>query len=738
MVQTRLNGLTEIKEWSPMNVQNGQNGPTVGGEKVPQSIADLFGRDVFSGDVMRARLPKAVYRALQKTIRQGSPLDHEIADTVANAMKDWAIENGATHYTHWFQPLTGMTAEKHDAFFQPDGRGSAIAEFSGDQLIQGEPDASSFPSGGIRDTYEARGYTAWDATSPAFLLRGPGGATLCIPTAFASWTGEALDKKIPLLRSIDAVNKQAMRVLRLFGTDKGVSRVLATIGCEQEYFLIDRSFFNARADLRLTGRTLIGAAPPKGHQLEDHYFGSIPDRVLGFMQDVEKKLYTLAVPVKTRHNEVAPGQYELAPLFEESNVGIDHQMLTMHILRTTALEHGLVCLLHEKPFTGINGSGKHCNWSIATDTGVNLLDPQDETHTNMQFLVFLLAVIRAVDLHADLLRGSIASPGNDHRLGANEAPPAIISIFLGDMLSDILEQLEKGEAKKTKRGGMLEMGASTLPQIPRHSGDRNRTSPFAFTGNKFEFRAVGSGAPAAWPVTVLNAIIAESLDAVATDLEKRIGKSHTTEKLQTAVKGLLKELVTTHKRVVFDGDNYSEKWHKEAEKRGLPHLRTTADALAVFHDKKNIDLFVKYGILNERELDARTDIAYERYCKTLAIEARTLVRILRTEVLPAAIRYESELADAVASKRLSERAAIAEESILDEISDLVARLREAIAEVERAETNHPKDLVAHAGQIRDDLVPAMSSARALADALERSIAHDLWPLPTYEEMLFVK
>jgi glutamine synthetase len=735
MVQTRLNGITELKDWSSMN----GNGHTSGGrDKSQQTIADLFGRDVFSGDVMRARLPKAVYRALQRTIRQGSPLNHEIADTVANAMKDWAIENGATHYTHWFQPLTGMTAEKHDSFFQPDGRGSVIAEFSGDQLIQGEPDASSFPSGGIRDTYEARGYTAWDPTSPAFLLRGPGGATLCIPTAFASWTGEALDKKIPLLRSIDAVSKHAMRILRLFGTDRGVSRVIATIGCEQEYFLIDRSFFNARADLRLTGRTLVGTPAPKGHQLEDHYFGSIPDRVLGFMQDVEKKLYSLGVPVKTRHNEVAPGQYEIAPIFEDCNIGIDHQMLTMHILRESALEHGLVCLLHEKPFAGVNGSGKHCNWSIATDTGVNLLDPQDETHTNMQFLVFLLAVIRAVDMHADLLRASIASPGNDHRLGANEAPPAIISVYLGDMLSDILSQLEKGEPKKTKRGGMLDLRASTLPQLPRHSGDRNRTSPFAFTGNKFEFRAVGAGAPAAWPVTVLNAIIAESLDAVATELEKRLGKNASAEKLQTVVKSLLKELVTQHKRVVFDGDNYSEKWHKEAEKRGLPHLRTTADALAVFHNKKNISIFTKYGILNDREVEARTDIAYERYNKVLAIEARTLVRILRTEIVPAAVRYESELADAVASKRLADRAALAEEAILDEVGDLLARLREAIASVERAESNHPSGVVARAEQIRDELVPAMAAARALADALERVIAHDLWPLPTYEEMLFVK
>lgn len=729
MVQTRINGTTHVKEVPFMN-GNGPNGK--------ETTSDLFGRDTFSGRVMRARLPGSVYKALQKTITQGLPLDAELAETVANAMKDWAIENGATHYTHWFQPLTGLTAEKHDSFYKPDGNGNAVAEFSGRELIQGEPDASSFPSGGIRETFEARGYTAWDPTSPAFLLRGPSGSTLCIPTAFASWTGEALDKKIPLLRSMDAVSHHALRVLRIFGTHHGVSRVTATVGCEQEYFLIDKKFYNERLDLRVCGRTLIGAKPPKGQSLEDHYFGSIPDRVLGYMQEVEKRLYALGVPVKTRHNEVAPGQYEIAPIFEDANIATDHQMLTMHVLRSTADEFGLVCLLHEKPFAGVNGSGKHNNWSIATDTGVNLLDPQDETHTNIQFLVFLAAVMRAVDRHADLLRAAIASPGNDHRLGANEAPPAIISIYLGDMLSDILAQVEKGDPRKTKRGGNLDLGARTLPQIPRHSGDRNRTSPFAFTGNKFEFRAVGSSAPVAWPITVLNTIIAESLDSIATELENRVGRNPNPEKVHTAAKQYLRELVKEHKRIVFDGDNYSEKWHAEAAKRGLPNLKTTPDALAALRDPKAQHLFEHYRVLNKRELHARTDIAYERYNKVLSIEAKTLCTMLRTEVLPAALRYESEIADAVASKKLAERSARSEEELLDEVSGLIADLRDAIRQVEAAEARHAANVVKHAEHIRDHLVPAMVKAREASDRLEAHIPRDLWPLPTYDEMLFVK
>ena len=699
---------------------------------------ETFGCDIFSGSIMRSRLPQSAYDALQRTIQFGVPLDSEIAETVANAMKDWALDHGATHYTHWFLPLTGSTAEKHDAFLKPDGRGGAIAEFSGDQLIQGEPDASSFPSGGLRDTYEARGYTAWDPTSPAFLLKTGGEATLCIPTAFASWTGEALDKKTPLLRSVEAINEQAMRILRIFGTDAGVSRVITTIGCEQEYFLVDKAFFNARADLRTCERTLIGAMPPKGHQLEDHYFGTIPDRVLRFMQEAERRLYRLGIPVRTRHNEVAPGQFEIAPLFEASNVATDHQMLTMHVLRSVAAEFDLVCLLHEKPFAGVNGSGKHNNWSMATDTGVNLLDPRDETHTNMQFLVFLTAVIRAVDLHSDLLRASIASAGNDHRLGANEAPPAILSIFLGDMLSDILAQVEKGNPRNTKRGGTMDLGARTLPQIPRHSGDRNRTSPFAFTGNKFEFRAVGASASVAWPNTVLNTIVAESLDHMATELEKKLGKNPTPAKLKTVVQALLKETVKKHKRVCFDGDNYSASWHKEAEKRGLPHLRTTADAIPALDCERATKLFAKYGVLNQRELHARIEVFFERYTRTVEIEARTLLAMLKTEVMSAALRAMTEVGDAVATVQTLGRTNKASEQLFDTLSSDIDALQKAIEAVEASLGKRHKGGEQHAFHIRDHLMPAMVTAREVSDRLEQHIPSDLWPLPTYAEMLFIK
>ncbi|MDX2115376.1 MAG: glutamine synthetase III, partial [Planctomycetota bacterium] len=556
-----------------------------------QRIENIYGVDVFSERVMRQRLPKDVFKRLMQTIKQGHRLDPHLADVVAAAMKDWAIEHGATHYTHWFQPLTGLTAEKHDSMVVPDGHGGMLFEFSGSALVQGEPDASSFPSGGLRATFEARGYTAWDPTSPAFLTRSDGGVvTLCIPTAFVSWNGEALDKKTPLLRSQEAISEQAMRILRLFGTDKGpngsVSRVTTTLGPEQEYFLVDRGFYYARPDLLTCDRTLFGTKPPKGQQLEDHYFGAIAPRVLSYMHEVERELYRLGVPVKTRHNEVAPGQYEIAPIFENANVACDHQMLLMEVLKRVAPRYGLQCILHEKPFAGINGSGKHNNWSMSTDTGVNLLDPRDETHTNMQFLVFLCAVIRAVDLHADLLRASIASASNDHRLGANEAPPAIISIFLGDMLTDIIEQLETGTPKRTLRGGTLDLGARSLPQLPRDAGDRNRTSPFAFTGNKFEFRAVGSSQSSAWPNTVLNTIVAESLDVVATRLEKAVGANVTEAKLLVAVKSVLKDVIKEHKRVIFNGDGYTAEWHAEAERRGLPNLKDTVDAIPAFKSKK--------------------------------------------------------------------------------------------------------------------------------------------------------
>jgi len=706
----------------------------------PSFAADAanFGALTFTGDVMLKRLPGEVFEKLQQTMRKGLPLDPAIANTVAGAMKDWALENGCTHYCHWFQPLTGATAEKHDAFMVPDGEGGTIAKFSGSSLIRGEPDASSFPSGGIRDTYEARGYTAWDATSPAFILTTDETATLCIPTAFVSWTGEALDKKTPLLRSIAAVSKHAMRILRIFGTDRGVSQVITTLGCEQEYFLVADEFYQNRPDLQICERTLIGAHAPKGQQMHDHYFGSIPERVMAFMREVEERLFELGVPVATRHNEVAPGQYELAPVFENANVATDHQMLIMHVLETTAVRHGLRCLLHEKPFAGVNGSGKHNNWSISTDTGVNLLDPQDDTHTNMQFLVFLCAVMRAVDLHADLMRASIASAANDHRLGANEAPPAIISIFLGDMLSDILDQLEKGDVKRTKSGGSLDLGSNTLPQIPRHSGDRNRTSPFAFTGNKFEFRAVGSTAAVAWPNTVLNTIIAESLDYMANELESRAGTNASAEKLQEACKTLLKDVVKKHRRVVFDGDNYSKEWHKEAKKRGLPHIRSTAESLPVLRSKKAMALFEKFAVLNNRELGARVDVLLETYVKTMGIEGRTLISMLRQIVLPAALRYQAELAETVAATHAAGLECTDTVQQLKQAIKMITELRNSIKAVVAAEEHHDANADKHAKYIHDKLVPAMERARAASDALEAVVPDDLWTLPTYAQMLFMR
>jgi len=701
---------------------------------------EIFGSLTFSGDVMLKRLPAEVFEKLQQTMKRGLPLDPAIANTVAAAMKDWAIEHGATHFCHWFQPLTGSTAEKHDAFLSTDPSGNAMARFSGSELIRGEPDASSFPSGGLRDTYEARGYTAWDATSPAFIRRTADGATLCIPTVFFSWTGEALDKKAPLLRSIEAVSTHAQRILKIFGTDQGVTNVITTIGCEQEYFLVDETFHQHRQDLLICGRTLLGTSAPKGQQLDDHYFGAIPERVMAFMTEAERRLYELGVPVRTRHNEVAPGQYEVAPTFENANVATDHQMLTMHVLKETARHHGLECLLHEKPFAGVNGSGKHNNWSMSTDTGVNLLDPQDATHTNMQFLVFLMAVIRAVDLHADLLRASIASASNDLRLGANEAPPAIISIFLGDMLSDILDQLEQGGPKSTKQGGSLALGAKTLPQIPRHAGDRNRTSPFAFTGNKFEFRAVGSSTTIAWPNTVLNTIVAESLDYMATELEQRVGSGATEQQLEAAVNGLLQDVVREHRRVVFDGDNYSDQWHREAEQRGLPNLRTTADALPALLSEKSAKLFESYGVLNSRELSARVEVLYEKYSTTMGIEARTMIDMVDTLVLPAALRYQSEIAETV---HATQQAGVDCSDTVDHLRDvvtMVAELRSTMRELIRTEreTGQIEDLGQQAEYVRDALVPVMEHARHAADALEAVMPEDLWPLATYTEMLFIR
>ena len=698
---------------------------------------DNYGCRTFSGDVMLRFLEPDVYESLQETMKKGKPLDRAIANSVAHAMMEWAIENGCTHYTHWFQPLTGATAEKHDGFLEPKGSG-AIAEFSGDMLIRGEPDASSFPSGGIRDTWEARGYTAWDATSPAFVLPNDEGGTLCIPTAFVSWTGEALDKKTPLLRSIDAVSEQAMRILKIFGTDTDVTRVMTTLGSEQEYFLVDEGFVAARPDLLICGRTLIGTMPPKGHQLDDHYFGKIPDRVLAFMDDAEHQLYELGVPVKTRHNEVAPGQYEIAPTFENANVATDHQMLLMQILKATASAHGFACLMHEKPFAGVNGSGKHNNWSIATDSGSNLLNPGKEPHLHLQFLTYLCAVIRAVDLHADLLRASIASAANDHRLGANEAPPAIISIYLGQMLSDVLDQIEADEAREAKDGGTLDLGSVTMPIVNRHSGDRNRTSPFAFTGNKFEFRAVGSTSSVAWPNTVLNTIIAESLDYIATHLETELAGSDSEEQRESAVRALLRDLIKTHKRVIFDGDNYSEEWHKEAESRGLPNLKTAADAFPAFATDKAKEVFERYNVLTNRELHAREEVLLEQYCTIVGIEARTLTMMLSTQVLPASMRYQCELAEQVKASKDASVGCSRSSGRLNDVAELTESLQESIETLQVAESTEHGSTLEHANYVRDSLLPAMTVARAISDQLEEMVPDDTWPLPSYTEMLFVR
>jgi len=703
-------------------------------------IKNLFAVNVFSEEVMQARLPKPIFKLLQKTIRKGMPLDGTIADAVATAMKDWAMDHGATHYTHIFQPMTGVTAEKHDSFLAPTiGGGAAIFEFSGKELVKGEPDASSFPSGGLRATFEARGYTAWDPTSPAYIIENPNGSTLVIPTAFLSWTGEALDKKTPLLRSMEALSTQALRILKLFG-NTAAGHVFTTVGPEQEYFLIDKQFYFLRPDLVATGRTLFGAMPPKGQELEDQYFGSIPERVLACMADAEFELFKLGVPVKTRHNEVAPSQYELAPIFENSNLATDHQNLTMEILRRTADKYGLVCLLHEKPFAGINGSGKHNNWSMSTDTGENLLNPGDNPHDNAQFMVFCVAVVRAVAKYSEILRLSIASANNDHRLGANEAPPAIISVFLGDQLQDIFDQLEKGPPKTSKQGGMFVTGVSVLPPIPKEAGDRNRTSPFAFTGNKFEFRAVGSSANIGGPNTVLNTIIAESLDYVATKLEADVkgGKD-----LNKAIQELLPSIVKESKKVLFNGNGYSEEWHKEAEKRGLPNLKSTTDVLPVVTRKDTVELFTKYKVYTEGELKSRFNILSENYVKQVTIEAKTALMMAKTIILPAALKYQKEVGDSVASAKAAGAATPAGVETLSAVVSGINTLAHGITELEKAESHKGDgggdgDAYAHAKHIKEHVIPAMLAVRKASDTLESIVSDDLWPLPTYREMLFMK
>lgn len=725
MSTARLNAIAAVTNYKP-------EGKPLDFSKTQAS--EVFGLNVFNAAEMQARLPKNVYQALRRTIDKGEKLDVSLANTVAIAMRNWAIEKGATHYAHVFYPLTGLTAEKHDGFLEPDGKGGAIAEFSAKQLIKGEPDASSFPSGGLRATFEARGYTAWDVTSPAYILENANGATLCIPTAFCSWTGDALDKKTPLLRSMQVLDAEARRVLHAFG-EKAPGRVVSTAGCEQEYFLVDRNFFFARPDLISAGRTLFGAKPPKGQEQEDQYFGAIPERVLDFMQDVEHELYQLGVPVKTRHNEVAPGQYELAPVFENANVASDHQYLTMTVLQKVARKYGMSCLMHEKPFAGINGSGKHLNWSLST-AHANLLEPGDTPQSNMRFLVFCAAVIRAVSLHAPLLRAAVAYAGNDHRLGANEAPPAILSIFLGEDLTAIFEHLAKGEPGGTKKPGELNIGVDTLPPLPKDAGDRNRTSPFAFTGNKFEFRAVGSSESVAGPLVILNTIVAESLGWVADELEK--AKAHTPAALGAAVQKMIREIMKAHRQVIFNGDGYTGSWEKEAAKRKLPNARSTVEALAALEAPGAGEVLARYHVLSPREFDSRREIYLEKYVKDVMIEARLTFEIAKTKIFPAAVAYQNQLAStSVAMRALRKKFCT---HVLDETSELVAELQARMEVLRKAIEAEPKagDDRKAAKHCRERILPAMDGVREIADALEGVVSDDLWPLPTYQEMLFIK
>jgi glutamine synthetase len=692
---------------------------------------ELYGSNVFSPAVMKVRLPKTIYKSIMQTIESGAKLDATVADVVAAAMKDWAIEKGATHYSHVFYPLTGTSAEKHDSFLSPDGLGSAIAEFSGKTLIQGEPDASSFPSGGLRSTAEARGYTAWDVTSPAYILENPNGTTLCIPTAFISWTGDVLDSKTPLLRAMQALDEQVRRILKLFGHEK-ISHISSTGGAEQEYFLIDRNFFYARPDLLNAGRTLFGAKPPKGQEFEDHYLGSIPDRVLAFMLDVERELFKLGIPIKTRHNEVAPGQFEVAPVFESSNLAADHQQLVMRYLKTVADKYGLTCLLGEKPFAGINGSGKHLNFSLGNATQGNLLDPGDTPHANAQFLVLCGAVIRAVSLHAKLLRAVVSGAGNDHRLGANEAPPAIISIFLGDQLTDVFEQIKAGGAKSSKAKSSLNIGVDVLPTLPKDAGDRNRTSPFAFTGNRFEFRAVGSSQSIGASILTLNVILAESIDFLATELEKA-----GPEKMNETIQKLLKDIMDEHGSVIYNGNGYTEEWHAEAEKRGLPNLRTTIEALPAYTSPSTVAAFEKYGILTARELESRKEIAYEHYIKSVNVEANTVIEMAQTIIYPAAVRYQGELAETAA--KLKAAGLEPDTTVLQKVTELTKALLTGVSSLEEALYHGSNgSAAAHASHFKNEVLPAMLEVRTAADALEGLVADDLWPLPTYQEMLFIK
>ncbi|MDX1646298.1 MAG: glutamine synthetase III [Longimicrobiales bacterium] len=697
-------------------------------------IEEVFGENLFGLHQMKSRMPSAQYEALLSTIENGTELDTSVADAVASAMKEWALEKGATHFTHWFQPLTGATAEKHDSFLKPTGDGRAITEFGGSELVRGEPDASSFPSGGLRQTFEARGYTAWDPTSPAFIMEGPGGAYLCIPTAFASWAGDALDKKTPLLRSMNAIDEQARRALRLFGSPP--KAVKATCGAEQEFFLVDEEFFYRRPDLQTSGRTLFGTKPPKGQELDDHYFGSIPARVLEFMNEVELELYRLGVPITTRHNEVAPGQYEMAPIYEDANQAADHQQLVMSTLRRVARKYGLVCLLHEKPFQGVNGSGKHLNWSIGTEDQ-NLLEPGETPHDNMQFLFFCSAVLKGVARHQDLLRASVAHAGNDHRLGANEAPPAIISAFVGDQLQDIFEQIEKaGEATSSKPSGLLGLGVKVLPDLPKHAGDRNRTSPFAFTGNKWEFRALGSSQSISFPAMVLNTVVAEALDDLCTKLEAELEKGTS---FDDALRDLLADEIHEFKHVIFNGDNYTDEWVEEAGRRGLLNLRSTMDALPKLVEEKNLALFEKYGVLSHRELESRFEIYVEQYFHAINIEGETAQHMAQTMILPAAARYLNEL---LTTAERADELGMRLDGVLSTaqtVNELVDRLTETLETL--AEQNQElggDEVLSKAEHMRKNIIPATTAVRDVVDRLERIVPDDLWPVPAYRDMLFVK
>ena len=698
------------------------------------NVAEIFGKNVFNETVMREYLPKGVFKKLKKTIEAGAELDPSIADVVAHAMKDWAIRHGATHYTHWFQPLTGVTAEKHDSFISaPNTEGKVIMEFSGKELIKGEPDASSFPSGGLRATFEARGYTAWDCTSPAFIREDALGVTLCIPTAFCSYRGEALDQKTPLLRSMQAIDRQSLRILRLFGNTTS-KRVVPSVGPEQEYFLVDRAKYLQRKDLIYAGRTLFGAMPPKGQELEDHYFGAIRERIGAFMNEVNQELWKVGVTAKTQHNEVAPAQHELAPIYDEVNVAVDHNQMVMETLKKVAGRHGMTCLLHEKPFAGVNGSGKHNNWSLISDDGINLLNPGDTPHENIQFLLVLACVLKAVDKHADLLRESASDVGNDHRLGANEAPPAIISIFLGEQLEDVINQLcSTGEATHSKKGGKLLTGVATLPDLDKDATDRNRTSPFAFTGNKFEFRMVGSADSIAPPNVVLNTIVAEAFKEVADELEKA-------EDFDTAVHDMIKGLLAEHRRIIFNGNGYSDAWVEEAEKRGLPNIRSMVDAIPALTTDKAVKLYEEFGVFTRAELESRAEVEYEAYAKAINIEARTMIDMAGKQIIPAVIRYTTRLAESLGTVKAAcpEADTSVQAELLVETSALLSDMKVALAALTDVteECLVVSDACACAHAYHDKVVPAMEALRAPADKLEMIVDKELWPFPSYGDLIF--